>query len=970
MSHRSLCYTFAALIAAAIPAWSQQAPPLRPPYAVVKPGAIAPTSVRARASEVEATILTVLDRDLKGQPVIATSAQWPYLDADTIKVRPSDKLLSRVQDVADGFSTAQQQCVPFAVRGAWVLAPGTRKEVNTDFSKYSPLDVSGRTRIFTEMLVTLSARETDFLCSQNGLVVGSLDKKLQTMMARALRPPFRAAALRPQKDYPDNLEEVPNGSRNITSAPDLSRVRIRAQLRSIAPCLLVTQRNSPDSDYEYTNTYDMGQMPAVARLEMRPDNSGVGFGDSGTDLPALFDVPNTYKPTDLDGRTLTQPFGAHGIMSIEDVLKRLSVVTGRKYKASVQFASLHAFIGADTITCGEVADGLRLALTATWRHIGDLYFLTWDKMGLGALQTYVLERGQDLTHASDKASQEASQSENWLDLAMRIPFAADDPMAWTAGQRQILFGPNVKRPNGGSETPYVRWAGLTPSQQAFIRSYFAGRKINMPDPTAASGAWHEREVTDQDLRSAGLRGQAKVELCIDLGDGAWLTVGDAWYKTIDQSMLESFRYQQKSRIDEAKRKADEAKRYGAGQRPPTNTYRPPERTLAAARRRALMAPVMSVQRLAKLATQMQVRGITTLFYPVLSNGYATFPSKAFPPHPDMGTPNGWLKCVGIMKAAGITVIGTMETLAWRKTDQKGHWLDQHPDWLDLDILGRPLSDHLRAEADRMLSPLPFVTGDIVRATEPQVATRLTTLLAEYMRQPGSSAICLDAWDYTTAQRSRQRGYGGYYNRSDNPLGCAVPDRLASILANGVDPVDVPSSYGGFPAPPLAAAYAPSRRSMDWNLGGGFAPAGSGGADAPPPTPFITLASTLLPKARPDAAPWTTYAVVANRGMGGGYGRGGPPTPPASVLLDIGVTGYGNNASRSMILRVPSRKDRSSANMNQNANLPAMAAAEAETMGYGGSQPADLVVYDFRGAPEEIDDSLRRVGIPEDVASTK
>lgn len=907
----------------------------------------------------EPAILRVLERDLAGKPVVAVGAFWPYLDIDKVSIRKSEKLLSEVQDVADAFTTPDQQCVPYAVRGAWVLAPGKRAEVNTDCSNLTPIDVSGRARLLTEIVAGLSSREQDLICSANGLPAGDLDSTRQKMVNRVVRPPLQVASLRPSKDYPANLEEVPEEGYPVDGIPDLRSVRFRLQMRSSSPCVLNTVKQS--ETYTYTEAYEIGQVPAVAHRELKPLAGDSGFYNTGTDLPAILTVDNTFKPSDLDGKVLEQPFGAHGVMTVDDVMKRLEAVTHLKFRASIQYGSQQAYIGTDTVACGEVTDGLRLALTASWRHIGGIYFLTWDRIGLGAQQTIALENAQSLTHVSDKASNDAEYSDNWIDLALKIPFAPDDPIAWTAGQRQVLFGTRPADPNGNTTPQFVWWKNLTASQKNAVRALAIGKKISMPDPSSPNHDWSERELTDQDLANNGLKAQATVELCIDLGDGVWVTVGDWWRKNLDGDTLESARRQIKYREEETKRKAEEAR--NPTPPGPGSPYRQPERSLAPARARAILVPVLPPDRLGRLASLMHARGFDTLFYPILSSGYATFPSKAFPLSPSVGTPNGWATCVTLMKAAGVKVVGVMDVLPWRKPGEKGGWMDKHPDWLDLDILGRPFSEHMKAESARLQTLLPDVAGDVVRVSEPEVASRLDTLLAEFMRQPDSTGICLDAWNLHTSARGPDRNpyLSSAYGLGSSILGCAIPDRVNSILNNNVDPVDIQQN-GGFMAPPLAAAYIPARYSPDGSFRriGGYAPRPGSRAELD----YVALATRLLPKKRPDGALWTTYAVVEPSSGGYTPGNGNVVDPPASILLRSPQTYHGPGSTKTCILRVPTKAQRKALQPSYgDFGQPAMVMAEGQGPGFGQGSVADLAVYDFRGAPEEIEDSLRRVGIP-------
>jgi hypothetical protein len=564
---------------------------------------------------------------------------------------------------------------------------------------------------------------------------------------------------------------------------------------------------------------------------------------------------------------------------------------------------------------------------------------------------------QDLTHAADKAERDAHYSEAWLDLAMRIPFAADDPLAWTTEQRRALFSPFPEGANRALPT-YVGWKALTPSQRAVIPTLVTDY-LRLPDLATGEGDYKEHTLTAAEMEKAGIPDKARVELSVDLGDGKW--VRTRGWRELSRSLLHALRDQARNR--EKRKLQDGTTRPIALQ----NRYYP-DRNLMPARNRALMVPVLSIPQLNKLAIQMQVRGIKTLFYPLLQEGYATFPSDAFPAHPALDVANGWDACVTAMKVAGVTVIGYMETLTWRKPGQTPHWLDQHPGYLDVDILGRSLGEHLAAEASLRELPAPELTGDLVRATEPEVQSRLETLLSEYLRQPGVSGLCLDAWSTGTACIRGARGaWAGQWYGPGYELGFAVPDRLASILKDSRDPVDQDGLMPGFESPPLAAPKRPTpSSSVDTMPAPPIAPQ--------PPFDEITLVTRLLSKTLPDGRALLTFATDGyGTNSGNGRPKGGAGSLPATVLLNPVYGSDSNTVPRCLLIRVPKRDKASAAVASGSSiapNAPAMILAEGGYYNPPNRVPANWVVYDFRGAPEEIDDSLRRVGMPADAASPK
>jgi len=918
---------------------------------------------------VESPIFTRLRSEMAGQPVVVVDCEWAIALGGGTPAREGQTLLSRLQDICEAHSPANDPRAPFAVRAAWSLAPATRQEVNLDFSGLTALDVAGSGPLLTQVLGRLNAMQARALASPQGLDVGTLPLPLQAMVLRALRPPFEVARWK--------VERTPDGMHTRTGSEVLATVtqpvqarglRLRAQLRSIGPEL--TRESRSGGNRSISRAYFGVEWPVPSRPEMRVAPFGGPMNEHAR-FEILQEVPNTFKPSDLDGAKVRPPIGIEGVHTVEDALKQIAKVSGLKLVASGQYRDRSVFIGSAALPAGDVLDAIRLGFTAAWRKVGDTYVLAWDRRGLGVLQAMSVERAASLREAVGRETQEARDSDIWLTLAMQTPFAEDDPIGWTDAQRKAIFSPRPEQFQGWEWPPMVMFGAMTPAQQQAIRAGVAGRTLNVPD--AATGDYAQRAMTESDLARVTLPTQARLELVVSLPGIGWCATGDWWQESLDTHRVQNIRDRQHRQAEETKRKAEEAARLASsGSEAPPNRVEPAVRrsdphVLPPAKRRGVMVPALPAVEVERVARLMAARGFDTLFYPVLTEGYVTMLSKAFPPHPSAGA-KAWAAAVKAAKANGLTLVGYVEALAWRRPGATGHWLERFPHYLDTDIVGRPFSESVAAMAKRSGSLSLDVLGDLVRPREPEVEKRLATLLAEYMAQPGSSGLLLDTWSAGTALRSRNP-YEAAQAANAVRLGYSVPDRLASLKKEGLDPVDMAWTNSEFrprgPAsPPIAppsptAGYQPF--SGPWI--GGDPRAGQEQAQ------YLALAAKVLPRARPDGAPWTTYAVAS---MAPGHNPTAMPVAPAAstVLLTGAPQNFGPNSGKpvSLVLRVPRREAPGESRphfFNSGSGWPAIALSEGQSYFNPMGTPRDLVVYDFRGAPGEILDSLRRVGLPED-----
>jgi hypothetical protein len=115
--------------------------------------------------------------------------------------------------------------------------------------------------------------------------------------------------------------------------------------------------------------------------------------------------------------------------------------------------------------------------------------------------------------------------------------------------------------------------------------------------------------------------------------------------------------------------------------------------------------------------------------------------------------DGLAAAVAAMKPKDIRVVAYLNTLAWQNDEDPVHWLNKHPDWLDVDVLGRGRLAWLKAHPrTRQNAFLGFQTDryNYVRAAEPQVEARLKALVREIAARGDVAAVAFAAWKPTSA----------------------------------------------------------------------------------------------------------------------------------------------------------------------------------------------------------------------------
>lgn len=773
-----------------------------------RPGSAFPNESRAPATEVaepgfgplpafkfqkdskveDRALVRRMNRYMAGQRVMAVGygesrEDVPWSD-EAFAREPS--VIGKLQMVCAKESARDKDLIPFKVGSTYVVAPEMRDQANPDLSRYSEFELASRGLLLDQVLLAIPESQLAALASDDGIAVSSLPEDARPALMRAFRPPlkllFFGTSIHTGENGLQDLVTDTEDRGRLEKPIDWSSARLRARLHlpfamvDVEPYAAMLPNRTEGLTFEYV---------------ANPQRT---YMDEGMDMPVYSRVPNTYKPSDLDGKSLTQPLNAAGIFTAEGIAKRLEASTGLRLSIWQPFRDQPVFIGSNSVTAGEVIDGLRLGLTGAWRKLGSTYVLAYDKIGIQAVQRLATESAGAAAKAIRKRKKEADESPNWIRFVDTLPFDRADPLQLTSEQRKGLFVGPVTVKEGRPRNDHIDFQEMTPEQQAWVRSQARYAPVSLPGEEGKPDV--TRPMTDADIQNAYISGYINVDAAIWVPGTGWVrppydgdrnSIGSASIRKARAKLAESARNQPHDSMADV---SSEIRLF---------TQYPKPFTLPSPLR-AVMVPPLGGARLIELAEEMKRHGLNLLFYPVLFDGYAPFESKAFPLHPDLHGSDGWEAAREAMAKNGIEVAGYLRTLAWRDAGSKAHYLTKHPDWIDVDVVGRTRGRwyDMHPEAIAKDAASGVIPSDYVRAAEPAVSLKLRTLIDEFAKKPGSTGLCFLEWQ----PDSPQMGLMGMAWLHTPRLGYGVPDRIAALGRTGIDPVDRIISWDDFVPPSL------------------------------------------------------------------------------------------------------------------------------------------------------------------------
>lgn len=896
-----------------------------PAHAAPKP----PAPAKAPAPLAYHGAMGILVHHMAGQPVMCVgNALGDYkAKIDPATLAKAATLTDKVKAIASAASNEHEKVLPLAVGNGWVLAPEKREEVDPTLKPTLP-NVMGSTARLNVLLADFTPDQRPALGTEDGLPVSDLSPEAQALLESVVRPPLRiTTGMQGGKDT------------RIEAPVDWKSARIRARLRMDGAWIAIRK-----DSWQVFSGRDR-DVPGLWPDGLEQDAQGVS-------LPFLHEVANGFRPSDLEGKGFEQPIGVQGVMPVSDALKRLSAVTGLRLASAKVFQSVPVFIGSKDMTAGAVLDGLRLGTTGAFRKLGDTYILAWDRWGFGGLQQFMYEsRDLPIAKTAREKIDAALESSNLAMMARDLPFMSDDPLALTKDQQARLFdtsnNPAFIAPRRTFDTleeaksappdprrlsiPFLE---MTREQRLYLIKAAATTKVyDAASDKADDIDWNGRPITDAELHSAMLTNNVNILLSVFIPGHGWVSLSDMGF---GYGTFMGSDHPAPGRTEQ-----DDFPQANAGAPPPA----PPVTPVAIpARKRGVVLPILGPGRVTSLAKDLKRRGFNVVFYPALDGGYATFENPAFPKAAVLGEWDGLKSAIGAMKEQGINVVPYVSVLGWQRPGDTPHWLDKHPGWLDVDILGRPRLDYAGYHPMYLQEPGRAVLAGLnfVRPDEPEVRAKLDALLAALAKEPGVTDVAFMDWKPPAGSRRGVSPGEPVASMPDEPppLGYSVPARIAAFAATGADPVDRPMNPKSPDQPfwPKIFLQLGRNATADKN---------------PPPDPpdaSAALLNALLSEAKSAWPAGTFYVLDAPPGAGTNLRvlrdvRADLAIPQAVPLWPAGT----------LIPGMPPAFQ----------PLPSIAIATMRLTATKAVPPSlpPLVVLDFRAIPSEIEDALKWIAGP-------
>jgi len=517
---------------------------------------------------------------------------------------------------------------------------------------------------------------------------------------------------------------------------------------------------------------------------------------AGYTFPILVSVPAKLKPGDLvfDDKSLDAPIGASGVIRLDKVVEAAAKATGLVLRVDPRFAGDNvAFIGDSSLRTGDVLRAIAFDVQGAWRRVGDALILTFDREPLAATrqkwedQLASLDKDRDslLTEKLGPKNDDKNE-ERYLRCLEADP---DGPPGPTAAQIANFLRPADVKMGGRPDIRDLTFADLTPEQQEAVR---LAMRVNGPAGKAPDPDSPELQVL---LPKAQLN-DLSVRMTMDVPNVGRYQV-EGLFSHINPGYMAMTRAIHAGAFD-------------------TPQVQPDESITLAEKERAVAVPPLPRTEWPRLLTQMRRKGLTTLYLPVLFDGYTLYPSRQFPLQPLAKGKDMLADVLAQAKEAGVRVIAVLNCLAWRNPGGSDlHWLRKRPDLLDRDVAGVSrrdwtmahlpyLAEHRDWDYGRLAQEDAFLFGDMVRPADPSVKQRLLSVLAELKGYKGLSGVALAEWSRISCTHYLDEDAGSSVGGPPD-LGYDVLDRAAFIKEHSVDPADIEAhDYSRLQVPTFAS----------------------------------------------------------------------------------------------------------------------------------------------------------------------
>ena len=658
------------------------------------------------------------------------------------------------------------------------VAPPTMTVLNAEPGTPNPYDGMPPGDALKLLLAGLSDAQWKTLTGSVGLGLPDLEGDTQKVLFGALFP-AAALPLYPKREF-DSY-----GGEDDANLPQLTRDDVhQAHLRlGQRVSLGMPAESDPNSSFNALTSPPGGLV--TRELYLGTDNMHRQDFLYGVRLRAI--VPNVSKAAalDYDAPALRARVGLAGIKTVADLIARIGGAVRTEMYADPRYEKRAVtLVGPSSARAADLLRALALCVAGTYRRVGPAYVLTDDLVGVGTRRKIIARFAQEAELARHGTVADASDHLIAARGVDALP-PLDTALTLSDSQKAKAAGDEYQIP-GSAFSVRAPLDQMTPAQASFARS--------------AAEKWNARLEGPAEARTSE---EDKAKLRVTLAHPFTLSVGptlllqtpsvpgaillDA-YLSADGLFNPSQAL--RARAQEARQRKQMARQLAA--QPPAPAYvmppAPPLGPLMSRQpRRAVLARPRTLKEVDALVVAMKGAGFNALWLDVFSGGKSHIDTD-----PDILT-----EALKQTKGTGITVCPALDLLHWGS--------DAPEDARDRTVLGETsaqaeahdaryqaiIQEKTAEEATEEAAKLPPPADLAVCPVAPAVQAPLLALVRRLAATEGVAGIVLRGTvmaGYDKPPDSRYGDIGG------DPLGYALPLRLAFLRRMHLDPVDLTESF--------------------------------------------------------------------------------------------------------------------------------------------------------------------------------
>ncbi|BDI33609.1 hypothetical protein CCAX7_56600 [Capsulimonas corticalis] len=701
------------------------------------------TAHSARADDAKPKPITLAQALAQAAP--PASELYIAVDPDSVTL-PKDAEAPSPGDTAAQIATAFGRLVS-GFGNVDAIAPPTIMVVNVPPDKPNIYDGMAPKQVVKLLAAGFTKDQWKEFLSDKGVGYEEMTSDNQRSLFEALFPDGKMQVQRADADWSAPATEI--------GGDQMRLARLRLAYRTSLALSVPGQKDS----HVFASSYDPPDKLAVYFMMNSPSDSvDREFGANVRET-----VPNTLKPGDLDNGDAAWNVAVRlaGVKTVDDLVRAIAAATGREIYADPRYAKKAVtVVGPQTpARAWDVMRALALCLGAAWRQVGPAAVLTNDRIGLGVkheLWRQFEQKAAALMPGGNRGGA-VTQPDGAAFSTKDIPFTNDavpfSPKQQEAYWKKIADAGGMSF-SGGMMQLTAPFAELTPEQQD------AARHIQ-----ADNAKSHVSSTLDGDVM---LQAEPMVQVTVPALASPVLV-----FQSYEQLLPDP------APLTEAAQDASQ-KRFEAQMQALTG---PPEPSTAPAPA-ALLAQIRSFDRRAVLVEPHTPAEADTAIAAARTLGLNELWLRITPGQTDSedaASLNLIKHAAKGAAAAHIAFYPDIRLLAWSAAP------DALVDRTILDRTAMQVNEAGREALGHMVLPDVLNT---VTPFDPEPARRLISLIGKAARVKGvAGMVWTDVTPHGYETEPRDQDGGG-----SDPLGYAIPGRLAALRAAHADPLDLHTTH--------------------------------------------------------------------------------------------------------------------------------------------------------------------------------